>query len=109
MPLGYGALIKQHFQDLVPEEVFEGVGVVIQGDTKAALFVKVSIRYDYVAVGIEGEEVAKGLDRAGAARLRFVRPKLSRRGVGHVLLQCIVSIATQVGKQLAVEHKAMAD
>jgi len=53
MPLTDGSLVKQHLQQLVPEEVFKGVGIVIRGDSKVASFIKSSIRYDDVAVGIE--------------------------------------------------------
>lgn len=82
VPLAYGPLLQQHLQEFVTEELFQCVGVVVGGDVEVAIFVKGSIGYDDVAVGIEAQEVAEGLDGAGAAGY----------GVAcacHVLFQCL--------------------
>ena len=60
------------------EELFQCVGIVIRSDVEVPLLVKGSIGYDDVAVGIETEEVAKGLDGAGTAGHRVVHTERSR-------------------------------
>lgn len=67
VPLGDGTLIQQHLQDLVPEELFQCVEIVIRSDVEDAMLVKGAIGYYDVAVRVETEEVAEGLDGAGAA------------------------------------------
>ena len=67
VPLGYGPLLQQHLQQLVPEELFQSFGIVIRSDVEVPLLVKDSIGYDYVAAWIETEEVTECLDGAGTA------------------------------------------
>ena len=67
VPLGDGSLGQQHLQQLVPEELFQSMGIVIRGDMEVPLLVKGAIGYDDVAVRVEAEEVAEGLYGAGTA------------------------------------------
>ena len=80
MPRGDSGLLQQHLQQLVPEELFQSVTVVIRGDAKFAMLVKSAIGYDYVAVRIETEEVTECLDGTRTAGHGNVRS-------GHVLFQ----------------------
>lgn len=67
VPLCDGPLLQQHLQDLMPKELFQGMGVVVRGDAEVPLFVEGAIGDDDVAVGVEAEEVSEGLNGAGAA------------------------------------------
>lgn len=67
VPLTDGSLVRQHLHDLVPEEVFQCVGIVIRGDLDVPLLVTGSIGYNDVAVGMKDEDIAEGLGGAGAA------------------------------------------
>ena len=65
VPLVDGTLLQQHLQQLVTEELFQCMGIIIGSDVEAAMLVKCSIGYDYVAVWIETEEIAECLDGTG--------------------------------------------
>ena len=53
---------QEHLQDLVPEDRLQLFQVHRRSDPEHALPVEASVRHQDMAVGIESEEVAKGLD-----------------------------------------------
>jgi hypothetical protein len=65
VPLTDNSLGQQHLQQLVPEELFQCVGIVIWSDQEVPLLVKSAIGYDDVAVRIETKKVARR-DKAAA-------------------------------------------
>ena len=56
----------------MPEELLQGVGIIVRSDVEVALLVKGAIGYDDVAVRIEAEKVAEGLDGADTAGHRII-------------------------------------
>ena len=66
MPLRDGARVQQHCQYVAPKELLQGNGVIITGKMKAIRIVKAAVGYDDVAMGVEAEKIAEGLDGAGA-------------------------------------------
>ena len=60
--LGNSPFGQEHLEDLVPEYRLQLFHVQGRSDPKHALSVKGSVRHQDMTMGIESEEVAKGLD-----------------------------------------------
>ena len=89
---------QEHLEDLVPEDRLQLFQVQRRSDPDHALPVEASVRHQDMAVGIEPEEVAKGLDDDGGAgdgiplRYRLLKKEL----------QGFSGAAAQIGKKIPV-------
>ncbi len=89
---------QEHLEDLVPEDHLQLFQVQRRSDPEHAPPVEASVRYQDMAVGIESEEVAKGLDgNDGAGDGILLRHRLLKKE-----LQGFPGAATQIGKKIPV-------
>ena len=96
--LGNPPFDQEHLEDLVPKDRFQLFHVQGRSDLEHALPEEASVHHQDMAVGIEPEEVAKGLDGDdGAGDGILLRQRLPKKE-----LQGFPGAATQVGKQVPV-------
>jgi hypothetical protein len=92
---------QKHLEDLVPKDRLQLFQVQGRSDPEHAPLVEASVRYQDMAVGIESEEVAKGLDgHDGAGDGIPLRHRLPKKE-----LQGFPGAATQIGKKIPVLEK----
>ena len=89
---------QKHLEDLVPEDRLQLFQVQEGATRNMPLPVKASVRHQDMAVGIESEEIAKGLDGDdGAGDGIPLRHRLLKKE-----LQGVPCAATQIGKKIPV-------
>ena len=92
---------QKHLEDPVPENRLQLFQVQRRSDPEHALPIEASVRHQDMAVGLESEEVAKGLDGDdGAGDGILLRHRLLKKE-----LQGFPGAAAQIGKKIPVIEK----
>jgi hypothetical protein len=92
---------QKHLEDPVPEDRLQLFQVQMRSDPEHAFPVEASIRHQAMAVGIESQEVTKGLDGDdGAGDGILLRHRLPKKE-----LQRFPGAATEIGKKVPIIEK----